>query len=125
MYLQGTYRCYYYTIFGEFIEQVLPSCNLFPDKHSVLVMDNASIHRSEGIEQICRDVGVILVYLPLYSPDLNPIEEFFAELKAFIKRHWKIYEDYPGQGFDSLLEWGINVVGGKKSSARGGTRDWR
>jgi transposase len=34
---------------------------------------------------------MILVYLPLYSPDLNPIEEFFAELKAFIKKHWQIY----------------------------------
>jgi transposase len=32
--------------------------------------------------------GVKLVYLPPYSPDLNQIEEFFAELKAFIKRNW-------------------------------------
>lgn len=32
------------------------------------------------------DIGVKLVYLPPYSPDLNPIEEFFAKLKAFIKR---------------------------------------
>jgi transposase len=82
-------------------------------------MDNASIYRSERIEQMCRDAGVILVYLPPYSPDLNPIEEFFAELKSFIKRHWKIYEDSPEQGFDSFLEWGTNVVGANKSSARG------
>jgi transposase len=60
-----------------------------------------------------------LVYLPLYSPDLNPIEEFFAELKAFIKKHWQIYEDDPGQGFDMFLEWCIDMAGGNKHSARG------
>jgi transposase len=53
---------------------------------------------------MCRDAGVILLYLPPYSPDLNPIEEFFAELKAFIKKHWQIYKDHPGQGFDTFLE---------------------
>lgn len=51
-----------------------------------------------------------LVYLPPYSPDLNPIEEFFAELKGFIKRSWKFYEEDPNQRFNvfevkcSLLE---------------------
>ncbi|EED21127.1 hypothetical protein TSTA_083590 [Talaromyces stipitatus ATCC 10500] len=33
--------------------------------------------------------GVKLVYLPPYSPDLNPIEELSAELKTFIRRHWQ------------------------------------
>ncbi|KGO76427.1 hypothetical protein PITC_073090 [Penicillium italicum] len=44
---------------------------------------------------MCLSAGVKLVYLPLYSPDFNPIEEFFAELKAFIKRNWKLLEDDP------------------------------
>jgi hypothetical protein len=74
-------------IFEEFIEQLLPSCNPFPGKCSVLVMDNASIHRSERIRKMCDDVGVRVEYLPPYSPDLNPVEEKFAQLKAFIKRH--------------------------------------
>jgi transposase len=106
-------------VFEEFIEQLLPFCNPWPEKYSVLVMDNASIYHTEWIKQMCRDVGVKLVYLPLYSPDLNPIEEFFAELKAFIKRHWQIYEDDPEQGFDTFLEWCIDVVGRNKRSARG------
>jgi transposase len=59
---------------------------------------------TERIKQMYREADVILVYLPLYSPDLNPIKEFFTELKAFIKRHWQIYEDDPEQGFDTLLE---------------------
>lgn len=44
-------------------------------------MDNASIYCLEQIKQMCRDIGVILVYLTLHSLDLNPIKEFFAELK--------------------------------------------
>jgi transposase len=60
-----------------------------------------------------------LVYLPPYSPDLNPIEEFFAELKGFIRRNWSYHEEDPDQGFDCFLEWCIDVVGARKGSARG------
>jgi hypothetical protein len=105
-------------MFEEFMEQLLPSCNAFPGKNSVVTVDNTSFHHTERIKQMCRDAGVILVYLPPYSPDLNPIEEFFAELKAFIKKHWQIYKDRLGQGFDTL-EWCIDVVGSNKRSARG------
>jgi transposase len=44
---------------------------------------------------MCSDAGVKLMYLPPYSPDLKPIEEFFAELKALITRHGLCYEDNP------------------------------
>jgi transposase len=66
--------------------------------------------------------GVKLVYLLSYSPDLNPIEEFFAELKARIKRNWSYYEVDPDQGFDVFLGWCIDVVGAKEESARGHIR---
>jgi transposase len=62
------------------------------------------------------DAGVKLVYLSPYSPDLNPIEDFFAELKAFIKRNWSYYEVDPDQGFDTFLGWCIDVVGAKESA---------
>jgi transposase len=39
---------------------------------------------------MCLGAGVKLVYLPPYSPDFNPIKEFFAEQKAFIKRKLEI-----------------------------------
>jgi transposase len=68
---------------------------------------------------MCEDVGEKLIYLPLYSPDLNPIEELFAELKGFIRRNWNYYEKDPERGFDGFLEWRINVVGAKEESARG------
>jgi transposase len=82
-------------------------------------MDNASFYRTEWIEQMCANAGVKLMYLPPYLPDLNPIEEFFAELKSFIKRHWKLYEENPEQGYDVFLEWCVDAAGSRKESARG------
>jgi transposase len=87
-------------VFEDYIEQLLQHCGRWPVPKSVLVMDNASFHHSERTRQMCADAGVKLMYLPPYSPDLNPIEEFFAELKAFIKRSWRTYEEDPAQGFD-------------------------
>jgi transposase len=59
------------------------------------------------------------MYLPPYSPDLNPIEEFFAEIKAFIKRNWSAYGEDTAQGFDVFLEWCVDQVGSRKQSAKG------
>jgi transposase len=82
-------------------------------------MDNALFHHSVRIEQMCSEASVKLVYLPLYSPGLNPIEEFFAELKAFIRRNWQSYEENPEQGFDNFLEWCVDVVEAREKSAEG------
>jgi transposase len=82
-------------------------------------MDNASFHCTEWLEQMCFKAGVKLLYLPPYSPDLNLIEEMFAELKCFIKQNWHLYEDKPNQGFDTFLEWCVDMVGFKKESAEG------
>jgi transposase len=106
-------------VFEEFIEQLLQHCRPYPEPHSVLIMDNASFHHSDRILQMCRDAGVILLYLPPYSLDLNPIEEFFAELKAFIKKYWYEYEDNPHQNFTAFLEWCVSVVGDRERSAKG------
>lgn len=74
--------------FLEYLEHsVLPLCTPFPGYLSVLVMDNARIHHGEEILELTQHFGVRLEYLPPYSPDLNPIEEAFSKLKAFIRRH--------------------------------------
>jgi transposase len=106
-------------MFEDFIEQLLHHCNRWPEQNSVIVMDNASFHRTQRIRQMCLDAGVELVFLPPYSPDFNPIEEFFSELKQFIKRRWNEYEENPGQGFDAFLEWCVRVVGSRVQSAKG------
>jgi transposase len=86
---------------------------------SVLVMDNVSFHHSERVKQLCSDAGVKLLYLPPYSPDFNPIEEFFAELKAYIKKAWPAFEEDPDQGFKTFLRRCVDHVGSKKESAEG------
>ncbi|KAF7920914.1 hypothetical protein EAE99_007766 [Botrytis elliptica] len=106
-------------VFEDFIELLLLLCGRWPEPQSVLVMDNASFHYTDRIMQMCADTGVKLIYLPPYSPDLNPIEEFFAELKAFIKRNWQVYKVNPHQGFDHFLNWCIDVVGEREQSVQG------
>jgi transposase len=63
----------------------MPLMNSFPGPNSILVMDNAPIHHGGRIEQICVAAGVLLFYLPPYSPDMNPIEKFFSVLKSQLK----------------------------------------
>jgi transposase len=100
-------------VFEDFIEQLLHHCGRWLEPRSVLVMDNASFHHSERMEQMCIRAGVKLMYLPPYSSDLNPIEEFFAELKSFIKRNWKTYEDDFNKDFQAFLKRCIDVVENK------------
>jgi transposase len=74
------------SFFKDFIKELLEHCGRWPKPRSILVIDNTSFHHSERIKQMCTAKGIKLVYLLPYSPDLNPIKEFFAELKAFIQR---------------------------------------
>jgi transposase len=62
------------------------------------------------------------VHLPPYSPDLNPTDEFFAELKTFIRCNWHYYEENPEQGFDNFFGWCIDMVGSREKSAEGNFR---
>lgn len=111
------------SLFEDFLVNILlPKCGRYPAKNSVIVMDNASIHHSEGIRQVCTDAGVILVYLPPYSPDYNPIEEFFSELKAFVKKYWRLYLDTTDRShkeFRNFLGFCVLEVGKRKRSAQG------
>ena len=61
--------------------------NPYPAKHSVLVMDNARIHHNEDLVVAVEDIGCRILYLPPYSPDLNPIETAFSALKSWLKRY--------------------------------------
>ena len=66
---------------------VLPYCQPYPAPRSVIVMDNASTHHSPKVRELIESVGCRLEYLPPYSPDFNPIECSFHDLKSYIKRH--------------------------------------
>ena len=52
----------------------------------VVIMDNLSSHKRTAVRQLIEAAGCRLVYLPPYSPDLNPIELAFAKLKALLRR---------------------------------------
>ena len=56
-------------------------------ERSVLVMDNATFHKRNDIQQAIADTGHTLEYLPSYSPDMNPIENKWAKVKAKRRRH--------------------------------------
>jgi transposase len=101
------------------IDHVLPKMRPFPESRSVLVMDNASIHHSNlpVIQAACDAKRVELIFLPPYSPDYNPIEESFADLKSFIRRS---YRSHIGQfdSYQSYLEWAVKQTGTGDRGAR-------
>ena len=51
----------------------------------IVIMDNAAFHKSTKVKNLIESVGCKLVFLPPYSPDLNPIEKFWANMKRWIK----------------------------------------
>ena len=56
-------------------------------KDAVIVMDNASFHRKAALEKMAAEYPVKLIFLPPYSPDLNPIEQVWANMKRWLKRN--------------------------------------
>lgn len=51
-----------------------------------VIWDNASFHQSPKLQELIESAGCRLIYLPAYSPDLNPIEQWWSALKAHIRR---------------------------------------
>jgi transposase len=52
----------------------------------LVVMDNLGSHKSKAVRNAIRSAGAHLFFLPPYSPDLNPIEQFFAKLKTLLRK---------------------------------------
>ncbi len=69
-------------VFTAYLEQVLCP-TLQPG--DVLVMDNLSVHKIAGIRELIEACGAQVLYLPPYSPDLNPIEQAWSKFKQFLR----------------------------------------
>jgi transposase len=105
-------------LFIEFVEErVLPHCSPYPEPRSVLILDNASIHKDHRLQQLCDKAGVLLKFLPPYSPDYNPIEATFKDLKTWIKRNYKLAKDF--EDFSNFLDFAVQQACGGGAGKRG------
>lgn len=82
------------TVFETYVREVLVP-TLQPG--DIVVMDNLSAHKAAHIEPLIAARGAQLLYLPPYSPDLNPIEKCWAKLKAYLRAA-------KARTFDALIE---------------------
>jgi transposase len=71
------------SIFLTYVERCLVP-TLAPG--DIVVMDNLPAHKVAGVRERIEAAGAILLYLPPYSPDFNPIEQAFAKLKALLRK---------------------------------------
>jgi transposase len=70
-------------VFLAYVEQILVP-TLSPG--DIVILDNLSSHKIAGVREAIERCHATLVYLPPYSPDLNPIEQAFAKLKALLRK---------------------------------------
>ena len=69
--------------FLAYVQQILaPTLK----KGEIVFLDNVSTHKVDGVEEAIKARGACAVFLPAYSPDLNPIEQLFARLKSFLRK---------------------------------------
>ena len=77
---EGTLNKY---LFAEYIKTSLKPTFSTDD---VLLLDNSSVHRSKLVLQTLEECGIKYLFLPPYSPDFNPIELLWAQMKSFLKK---------------------------------------
>lgn len=70
-------------VFKVYVEEVLGPTLKAGD---VVVMDNLRVHKVAGIKQLIEERGAKLIYLPPYSPDLNPIEKCWSKIKTYLRK---------------------------------------
>ena len=84
-----------------FTEQLLPSL----EKGTVIVMDNASFHSKKRLICAAQNAGCKLLFLPPYSPELNPIEKFWAWLKRFLRNALPFSPSFDDALLDAFQLW--------------------
>jgi len=75
---------------GSLIPHMLPYDGT--NEKSIAVLDNCSIHHTTEVATLFRSAGIVVLYLPPYSPDLMPIEETFSYIKYYLKEHDEVWQ---------------------------------
>lgn len=70
----------------------------------IVIMDNLGSHKGVAVRQAIRSVGARVLFLPPYSPDLNPIEQVFAKLKLLLRKAAERSVDATWQRIGTLLD---------------------
>ena len=85
-------RTYNHTTTGRFFVDVFEHdlLSIVPQGYTI-IMDNASFHPKKELRKIADRYGVKLLFLPPYSPDFNPIENLWANLKHWLRDHLPIF----------------------------------
>lgn len=88
-------------LFNDWLEQML-----LPDLWvgSLIVMDNATFHKSQKTIDLIWEAGCTPLFLSPYSPDLNPIENAFAKLKALLRRAAARTRDHLWKAIAQIIE---------------------
>ena len=87
--------------FTDYVEQCLVP-TLSPG--DIVIMDNLSSHKRPAVRAAIRSVGARLLFLPPYSPDLNPIEQVFAKLKHLMRKAAERTHEATWKRIGSLLD---------------------
>ena len=87
--------------FRAYVEQMLVPTLQAGD---IVVMDNLGSHKGHAVRTAIRAAGARLVFLPPYSPDLNPIEQVFAKLKSLLRKAEERSLEAVWQRIGSLLK---------------------
>ena len=89
---------------NAFSEKVVPFLNPWPLPRSIVIMDNAKIHMFKELEDAVHQCGARLLFVPPYSPELNPIEVCFGQLKRWIQKNANlIFLLYPEKVLDVAM----------------------
>lgn len=81
--------------FNQWIgEHLLLELKVRGKENMVIVMDNASFHKSERTRELIEEAGHRLLYLPPYSPDFNPIEQKWGHIKNMVKKVKDKFNDF-------------------------------
>ncbi|KAI7933240.1 hypothetical protein MJO29_016955 [Puccinia striiformis f. sp. tritici] len=81
--------------FEHFLKwHLLPQMNPYPAVNSILVLDNARVHKGGRIPKLCADAGIRVTYLPPHCPELNPIELCFLVVKAHLQRTQALVDSF-------------------------------